>query len=139
MSRFWNNATYIVNGDTSSAATPDARSTATIVGPWLHIEDLDSIGFTVKWAGGATNGAFDFETNEDNDPGFPLTTRTNLGPKAITRTADMTAANPAGAVSGEFNFTLAPSPRAKWGRLVYTRSAAGAVNGLQVGANGRGT
>jgi hypothetical protein len=138
MSRFANNPIYVVNGDMSSAATPDSRSPATIVGQWIPLEDIDALGVQVKWAGVATTGAFDVEVTNDNDP---TGARGGLGPKAITRTADMTAANPGGGVSGAAFFTLAGAnfPRAKWGRVVYTRSAGGSANSLQASINVRGT
>lgn len=142
MSRFKNNAAYIVAGDMSSAATPDSRSTATIVGPWIPLKDMDSIGVQIKWpltgTVASTTGAFDFEVTNDEDP---TGAKGGLGPVAITRTADMTSANPAAATSGSKQFFLAGAnfPRFNWGRVVYTRSAGGAAGALNVAINVRGT
>lgn len=140
MSRFNNNPAYIVGGDMSSAATPDARSTATIVGPWIPLQDMDSIGVQIKWpltgTVASTTGSFDFEVTNDVDP---TGAHGGLGPKAITRTADMTSANPSAATSGSAAITLAPCPRFKWGRWVYTRSAGGAAASLNMATEERGT
>lgn len=142
MSRFKNNAAYIVGGDMSNATPPDSRSAATIVGPWIPFNDQDAIGFQVKWpltgTVASTTGAFDVEICDDEDP---TGARGGLGPVAITRTADMTSLNPSAATSGKGQFTLAGAncPRAKWIRLVYTRSAGGAAGALNVAANVRGT
>jgi len=141
MSRFKNRPDYIVNGDMSNAAPPDARSPATIVGPWIPLQDQDAIGVQIKWplAGvvAATTGAFDFEVSDDEDP---TGAHGGLGPVAITRTADMTSANPTGGTSGKGQFTLAGQnfPRFKWGRVVYTRAAGGAA-ALQMAVSVRGT
>lgn len=141
MSRFKNNPAYIVNGDMSNATPPDARSAATIVGPWIPLQDMDAIGVQIKWpltgTVASTTGAFDFEVTNDDDPNAA---RNTLGPIAITRTADMTSANPAAATSGKGQFTLggASFPRAKWGRVVYTRGAGGAA-ALNVSISVRGT
>jgi hypothetical protein len=121
MSRFKTNAAYIVAGDMSSAATPDSRSTATLVGPWIPLEDMDAIGVQIKWpltgTVAATTGAFDFEVTNDLDP---TGAKGGLGPVAITRTTDMTSANPGGGTSGSKQFFLggANFPRFKWGRVV---------------------
>lgn len=140
MSRFFNNQSYIVNGDMSNTVVPDSRSTATIVGSWIRLTDLDSIGIQEKWTGVATTGTFGFEINDDEDPNVG-NGRTVLGPKAITPTADITAAAPAGGTSGSASINLAGAsmPRAKWGRFVYTRTSGGSAASLQVGVNGRGT
>lgn len=142
MARFWNYPTYIVGGDMSNAVAPDSRSAATIVGPWIRLLDVDSIGIQIKWplsgTVASTTGAFDFEVTDDEDPSGA---RGGLGVKAITRTTDMTSANPSAATSGSATISLAGAscPRAKWGRLVYTRSAGGAAGALNVALNGRGT
>lgn len=138
MSRFFNNQNYIVNGDMSNAVAPDSRSTATIVGPWIRLTDLDSIGIQEKWTGVATTGTFGFEINDDEDPNVA---RSVMGPKAITPTADITAAAPAGGTSGSASINLvgANMPRAKWGRFVYTRTSGGSAAALQAAVNGRGT
>lgn len=141
-SRFANNQNYIVGADMSNATPPDSRSTATVVGPWLPLEDIDAIGVQIKWplsgTVASTTGAFDFEVTNDVDP---TGAHGGLGPKAITRTADMTSANPSAATSGSGAFTLAAAnfPRFKWGRVVYTRSAGGAAGALNVSVNLRGT
>lgn len=142
MSRFKNNPAYIVAGDMSNATPPDSRSTATVVGPWIRLEDMDSIGVQIKWpltgTTTAATGAFDLEVTNDEDPNV---SRSVLGPVAITRTADMTSSNPSGGTSGKAQFTLAGAnfPRFKWGRVVYTRASGGAAGVLNVAVNVRGT
>lgn len=142
MSRFKNNPAYIVNGDMSNATPPDARSLATVVGPWIPLQDMDSIGVQVKWPLSGTTvaatGTFGFEISNDDDP---TGAHGGLGPVAITATADITALNPAATTSGKGQFTLAGAscPRARWGRAVYTRTSGGAAGALNLAVEVRGT
>jgi hypothetical protein len=140
MSRYNNNPAYVANGDMSNATPPDSRSTATVVGPWIPLQDMDSVGVQIKWplsgTTTASTGTFGFEVTNDADP---TGARGGLGPKAITPTADMTAANPAGGTSGSAAITLAPCPRFKWGRWVYTRTSGGNATALQMATEERGT
>ena len=141
MSRFKNRPDYIVNGDMSNATPPDARSTATIVGPWIPLQDMDSIGVQIKWpltgTVASTTGTFGFEVTDDEDP---TGAHGGLGPVAIVPTADMTTAAPAAATSGKNAFTLGAQffPRFKWGRVVYTRTSGGAASALQMAIGVRG-
>jgi len=143
MSRFKSNQVYISGGDMSNATPPDARSAATIVGPWIRLEDMDSIGFQIKWplsgTTSATTGTFQFEITNDD---VPDGTRGGLGPQKLTTVpADLSAANPAGGTSGSGQVTMAGAncPRAKWGRLTYTRTSGGAAGTLNVSLAERGT
>jgi hypothetical protein len=141
MSRFKNRPDYIVNGDMSTATPPDARSTATVVGPWIPLQDIDSIGVQIKWplsgTTTASTGTFGFEVTDDEDP---TGNHGGMGPVAIVPTADMTAAAPAGGTSGKAAFTLAGQffPRFKWGRGVYTRTSGGNATALQMAISVRG-
>src|SRR5262249_14679215 len=117
--------------------------TGNILGPWVRVRDMDSLSFKGKWSGVATTGSFDVQVTDDDDPiNRPSA---SIGPLAITRTAEMTAANPAGGTSGSFVFALGAGegtgqmPRAKWARLIYTASAGGSANALNVSFEARGT
>ena len=135
MSRYAGRIDYIVNGDMTAAA---------INGPWIRIRDMDSLSFKGKWSGAsATTGSFDVQVTDDDDPiNRPSA---SPGPQAITRTAEMTAANPAGGTSGSFVFALGTGegtgqmPRGKWARLIYTRTSGGNANALNVSFEARGT
>ena len=105
---------------------------------------MDAIGVQIKWpltgTTAAATGAFDFEVTDDEDPTGAHGTSGGLGVVAITRTADMTSANPAATTSGKAAITLAGQnfPRFKWGRFVYTRTSGGAVGALNVAVHVRG-
>ena len=133
MSRYQGRIDYIVNGN----------MTANILGPWIRVRDMNSLSFKGKWAAAAATGSFDIQVTDDDDPiNRPSA---SPGPQPITRTAEMTAANPAGGTSGAFVFALGEGegtgqmPRGKWARLVYNFTSGGSTNALNVSFEARGT
>lgn len=113
---------YILNGDMSAAS---------VVGPWLQIEDVESISFQVTWTGAPT-GTWGADVTDDSNPANP-----RLGPTPLTLTSDMIAANPSGA-AGSFLFQFNPRPDCRFMRFNYTRASGGSAASLQVGAIGGG-
>lgn len=124
---------YKLNPDYSKGAI---ATNASFVGDWFWIEDVDSIGViaTIPTGAGSPTAVYGMDVSDDPDAKLKNGNDAQLiqPPTPITFTAAQIAVNPAGAdVAVNFLFQFDPSPRAKWARFKYTRSAGGSASLLQ--------
>lgn len=120
------------------------RTDQSFVGPWVLIEDCNSIGFDASLTGTSSpTGTWGADVTDEryanvfngNDGGIakPIT--------PLTLTTAMIAQNPAGTPANiNFLFQFDPPPRAKWMRFKYTAVSGGANSPLMtIEAQQRGT
>jgi hypothetical protein len=102
------------------------------VGPWIEVDDADSLGFIAVLTGtGAPVASWGCDVSNDPNASKKADNALIQAPTGLTLVAAQLAQNPVGdSANINFLFQFDPSPRAKWARFKYTRTSGGSGNPL---------